>query len=336
VTLTAAFAKALNSLDDGELRTDATPGDDADAVHERVARVACHLSPPDLRRLVPLLLEWWAHGGPATRWSAERALRRDSTGLADIVAECLRSRLDAGAWGFLALIEGRPLLRTPELAATCERLRAEGRVDLADKLVLEDGPLRHLDAQDQDSAALAALRDRPPSPAVSSRPPRQRLVDLIRSGNPEQARHALTRLVEAHEDNRTTSTDPDPELEKLIVELLDHPERRIRLHAHRIGRRILDRPTYLRHTVVLLNDPQPDTVRQAIRTLCHAAHRPAIPAVVGLLAHPHAGVRRTAADGLLRIGSPAIPALRHAVSRVRPDKRQVYTTILDQITEPEP
>lgn len=95
---------------------------------------------------------------------------------------------------------------------------------------------------------------------------------------------------------------------------------------------MLDRRTHLHHTSVLLDDPQPDLVRTAIRTLCHAAWVPAIPAVTGLLEHPHPVVRRAAAEGLVSLGTPAIPALKHATDHARPDKRSLYAEVLERIT----
>ncbi|WP_191839397.1 HEAT repeat domain-containing protein [Catellatospora chokoriensis] len=333
----ARLARALGSLDETELRT-ITGSPDAEPVRERVARVAFHLDPPDLHRLLPLLLDWWEHGQPATRTSVERALRR-APALADVLAESLRGRFDAGAWGFLDLITGWPLLRTPALADTLRRLRAEGRDDLADKLTLVDGPLRRPDAVDSDAARLAALRERPQpatDPAAAG-PSREELLRLIRTGHTEQIRRALTRLAELHEDGRPVGAGPvtDPELENLLADLLHHAEPRIRLHSQRLARKLLDRSTYLRHTAVLLDDPEPDVVRSAIDTLSHAAYQPSIPGIVGLLAHPHIAVRRTAASALVRIGPPATPALRQAASHARPDRRHHYTAILDQITEHE-
>ena len=138
-------------------------------------------------------------------------------------------------------------------------------------------------------------------------------------------------------DDRPTGagpvTHPDPELEKLLAELLQHPEPRVRLHAHRVGRRLMDRSTYLRHTAVLLDDHEPGVIRSAISTLSHAAYKPAIPAIVGLLAHPHPAVRRAAANGLVQIGPSATPALRYAARHARPDRRHRYTALLDRITE---
>ncbi len=220
------------------------------------------------------------------------------------------------------------------MTQTCRRLRAEGRDDLADRLLLVDGPLRRPDAVQQDAAALAALRDRTPaaSTGASHPPSRQELLDQARTGDPVRIRQALTRLAEGHSG---PDPDQDPGLRDLIGELLHHPQPRVRLHAHRTSRAMLDRQTYLHHTSILLDDPRPDVVRTAVRTLCHAAWAPAIPAVTGMLEHAHPVVRRSAAEGLIAMGAPAIPALRRAAVHVRPDKRSLYTAVLEQIAAAE-
>ncbi|MCX5380458.1 HEAT repeat domain-containing protein [Streptomyces sp. NBC_00091] len=315
------LARTLSALDVTELRADGV-------LHDRVALAASRLDPRDLEPLVPLLLEWWEHDPPSSSSAAGRALSRVP---ADALAEHLGDRLEAGAWGFLDLLRGRCLLRTPALTRTSRRLRAEGRDDLADRLLLVEGPLRRPDSVRQDAAALAALRDRAgASSAGASQPPsRQELLDLARTGDPARIRQALTRLSEGHGG---PEPDRDPGLRELIGELLRHPKPGVRLHAHRTSRAVLDRQTYLHHTSILLDDPQPDLVRTAIRTLCHAAWAPAIPAVTAMLEHPHPVVRKTAAEGLVAMGGPAIPALRHAAVHVRPDKRSLYTEVLERIT----
>ncbi|MFI5845935.1 HEAT repeat domain-containing protein [Catenuloplanes sp. NPDC051500] len=319
VTLTADLAGALTGL---------ALDDDTETFRERAARAAWHLDPDSLHRLLPSLLDLWERGGPATRAAAAQALGKVPD---DTVAERLAGRLDAGAWGFLDLLADRPLLRTPALTETVRRLRAGGRDDLADRLTLVDGPLRAPGTDGGESATLAALRERQQPPDSPGGPARADLIRLARSGDPAQIRRALTGLAEAHEDGR-----PDPELEGVLAGLLHHPESRVRLQAHRAGRRVLDRATYLRHTAVLLDDPEPDVVRSAVGTLSHAAYRPAIPAIAGLLVHPRTAVRRAAADALVRIGPPAVPALTYAASHARPDKRHHYTAVLDLLTEAGP
>jgi hypothetical protein len=49
--------------------------------------------------------------------------------------------------------------------------------------------------------------------------------------------------------------------------------------------------------------------------------------------HSHTAVRRAAVGGLVQIGPSAIPALRRAAGRARPDRQHHYTAILDRITE---
>ncbi|MGW6979123.1 HEAT repeat domain-containing protein [Streptomyces sp. NPDC054932] len=324
VPVGAALAGALGAIGETELRADGV-------LHDRAALVAGQLAPWDLEPLVPLLLAWWEQGPASSSSAAGRALRRVP---ADVLAEHLGDRLDAGAWGLLDLLRGRALLRTPALTQTCRRLRAEGRDDLADGLLLVEGPLRGPDAVRQDAAALAALRDRAPAAAASaSQPPsRQELLDLARTGDPVRIRRALMRLAEGHSG---PDPDPDPGLRDLIGELLHHPRPKVRLHAQRTSRAMLDRQTYLHHTSILLDDPQPDLVRMAIRTLCHANWAPAIPAVTGLLEHSHPVVRKAAAEGLIAVGTPAIPALTHAAAHVRPDRRSLYTEVLDRLATTE-
>ncbi|MFD3872678.1 HEAT repeat domain-containing protein [Streptomyces sp. NPDC058623] len=321
VPVGADLARHLHAIGEVELRADGV-------LHDRVALVAGRLDPEDLEPLVPLLLQWWESDPPATGAAAGLALRQVP---ADALAEHLRPRIDAGARGLLDLLRGRPLLRTPALTRTCRRLRAEGWDDLADGLLLVDGPLRHPDSARQDAAARAALRDRTAAASAASRQPpsRQQLFELARTGDPVRIRRALTRLAEGHSG---PDADRDPELRELIGVLLRHPQPKVRVHAHRTSRAMLDRPTHLHHTSILLDDPRPDLVRTAIRTLCHATWEPAIPAVTGLLDHPHPLVRKAAAEGLAALGASAVPALRHAVDHARPDKRPRYTNVLDRIT----
>ncbi|MFJ2173281.1 HEAT repeat domain-containing protein [Streptomyces sp. NPDC087851] len=295
---------------------------------DRLLLVAGAVAHRDLEPLLPALLARWEHGPPEVRRAAAHLLHRVG---ADVLAAHLEDRLDAGAWGFVDLLVGRTLLRTPALTRIRRRLRAEGRDDLADGLTLVDGPLRDPDSVRQDAAALAALRERPAAGRAGpvSRPSRRELLDLARTGTPERIRRALTRLAEEHSG---PEPDQDPELHAVIAGLLTHPRAGIRLRAHRISRAMLDRTAHLRHTAVLLDDPQPDIQRMAIRTLCRAPWEPAIPAVVERLAHPHPVVRAAATEGLVTLGARAVPALRHAAGHARPDKRSLYTDVLDRIT----
>ncbi|MEV0749071.1 HEAT repeat domain-containing protein [Streptomyces sp. NPDC050273] len=317
---TARVLGALGALAETELRADGI-------LRDRVARAAAGLDPWELERLVPLLLEWWEHAPPVVARAAGDALRAYP---ADALAEALGDRLDAGAWGYLDLLAGRPILRTPALTRTRSRLRTEGRTELADRLCLVEGPLRGPEAGQQDAAALAALRDRAAAgpTATGHRPARRELLDLAATGTPEQICRALTELAAGHPG---PEPDRDPQLMELLGGLLTHPRPRVRLRAHRTSRAMLGRSAHLRHTELLLDDPRPDVVRMAVLTLCRAGWEPAVPAVTALLGHPHAVVRDAAAEGLVGLGGAAVPALRHATARARPDRRSRYTEVLDRI-----
>ncbi|MFI2291875.1 HEAT repeat domain-containing protein [Streptomyces niveus] len=294
-------AGALAELGSGDFR------------YDRLARVALSLDPAALEPLVPLLLEEWQEASHLVL-PVLRAVP------ADTLAAHLGDRLAAGAWGFLDLLADRPLLRTPALTEIRRRLRAEGQDRVADSLVLVDGPLRDPAPTRPHTGTWVRLAESAASP---DGPSRQDLLQLARTGNPDQIRRALTRLTEEH----------DPELPTLIGELLHHPRPGVRLRAHRASRELFDRETYLHHTSTLLNDPQPDVVRSAVRTLTHAGWEPAVPAIVALLDHSHPVVRGAVADGLLHLGRRAVPALRYTADHARPDKRSVYTSVLDRITD---
>lgn len=303
------LARALVAVDPPELSA-------VDVMPARVVVLARRLGPWGLVPLIPLLLAWWEDGPAALRADAAHALR---SAPADVLAEHLLPRLEAGTWGLLDLLAGLRLLGSPELRRIRERLRAEGRDDLAGRLLLDEGP---------------GSVPRPPAPAGTvRRPGRAELLRLARTGGPEQIRRALTRLTEEHaQEHGGRSQDPDPGLEELVGELLQHPRPKVRLHAHRTSRALLDRPSHLLNTAALLEDPQPDIRRMAIRTLCHARWEPAVPALVALLDHAHPPVRKEAADGLLLMGAVAVPALRHAAGQARPDRRSRYTDVLERLT----
>ncbi|MFH9137628.1 HEAT repeat domain-containing protein [Streptomyces sp. NPDC017524] len=296
---------------------------------ERALRWAARLSEDDLPPLVPLIVGWWEHGSPAVHEAAGTALRNVP---ADVLAHHLAPRVEAGDLGLLDLLTGRRLLRTPVLTRAERRLRTEGRAALADALVLVDGPLRTPGAEHEDTAALDALRTpfRSPTAARAGRPSLPELLDLARTGTPEQTRQALTRLVE--ERAPAPGAGPGPELRALVEELLSHPSAGVRLHAHRTSRALFDRDTHARLTALLLSDPLPDVVRMAARTLGRAGWEPALPDLVRLLGHTRPVVRRAARDALVGFGDAAVPVLRRTAAHARPDRRPLYTEVLAEIS----
>ncbi|WP_411082183.1 HEAT repeat domain-containing protein [Streptomyces sp. cmx-18-6] len=300
---------------------------------ERALRCAGRLDPWYLPPLVPMLLDRWQHGPPAVREAARTVLEQVP---ADALAQALGPRVEAGDHGLLDLLAGRPLLRTPELDRVRRRLRDEGRDAPADRIVLVDGPLRGPDAEAEDAAALGVLLTAPSPRAPAARdhrPALPELLDLAREGTPEQIRRALGRLVE--ECAPTPGGEPDPALHTVIGELLRHPRAGVRLHAHRVSRALFDRAAHARSTTILLDDPLPDVVRMAARTLGRASWEPALPDLVRLLGYPKPAVRNAAREAVTGFGAAAVPALRQAAAHARPDRRRLYTDVLaDVLTAP--
>ncbi|MGX1956000.1 HEAT repeat domain-containing protein [Streptomyces anulatus] len=295
---------------------------------ERALRWAARLPEDDLLPLVPLIVGWWEHGSPAVHEAARTTLHHVP---ADALAHLLAPRVEAGDLGLLDLLTGVELLRTPALTRAERRLRTEGRDARADALVLVDGPLRTPGAEHEDAAALDALRTPFRNPAApADRPSPAELLDLARTGTPEQARQALTRLVEERAPARGAA--PDPELHTLVEELLRHPRAGVRLHAHRTSRALFDRETHARLTALLLSDPSPDVVRMAARTLGRVGWEPALPDLVRLLDHVKPVVRKAARDALVGFGGAAVPVLRRTAAHARPDRRPLYTDVLAEIS----
>ncbi|MER8267814.1 HEAT repeat domain-containing protein [Streptomyces griseus] len=296
---------------------------------ERALRWAALLPEDDLPPLVPLIVAWWQNGSPAVHEAARTTLHHVP---ADVLAHHLAPRVEAGDLGLLDLLAGVRLLRTPVLSRAERRLRTEGRDDLADALVLVDGPLRTPGAAPVDAAALDALCTpfRPAAAVPAGRPSTPDLLDLARTGTPEQIREVLTRLVEEHAPEPGAATAP--ELHALVEELLSHPRAGVRLRAHRTSRALFDRDTHARLTVLLLSDPSPDVVRMAARTLGRAGWEPALPGLVRLLDHRGAGVRGAAREALVGFGDAAVPVLRRTAAHARPDRRPLYTDVLAEIS----
>ncbi|MGY3684283.1 HEAT repeat domain-containing protein [Streptomyces sp. TE33382] len=325
----AGLARTFATVGEAELRGDGVRPD-------RVLRMAGWLDPWDLPPLVPLVVEWWESGPPGLRAEARNVLSRVP---GDVLAQLLGERVDAGSPDILELLCGQPLLRTPALVRARRLLRTEGRDALADRLRLVEGPLRGPGAAGEDAAALEALRS--PAPAATEEagapPASGDLFDRARTGSPEEIRRALTLLAEQYgrrpvdEGRPGTHGGPERELCALIDDLLRHPKAGVRLHAHRTSRALLDRSTHARQTMFLLDDPQPDVVRMAIRTLAHAGWKPALPALTGLLGHAQPTVRSAAVEAIGRFGAAAVPALRRAAAHARPDRRSRYTDVLAQL-----
>jgi HEAT repeat protein len=149
----------------------------------------------------------------------------------------------------------------------------------------------------------------------------------LREADPEGARRLLTYFARRAEGR-------DAERERVLA-LLEHHlrlgPRRVSLHAHRLLRTLAPRDRYLRATRALLDDPDPTTVRLAIRVLAFGGDAGAAEALAERLSHPHAAVARTAREGLVALGAAAEGPLLRARGRMRPDRRAAVDAVLEEI-----
>lgn len=81
----------------------------------------------------------------------------------------------------------------------------------------------------------------------------------------------------------------------------------------------------------LLHDRSPAMVRRAVRALSSRADLGSVDAVAELLWHADSSVREAASQGLLRLGTAAVPTLRGVAARARPDRRRKLVALLEEI-----
>lgn len=288
--------------------------------YPRAARVVALMDDDERRRLLPQLLRWWQETGDDTVRGVLRTIDPDALaaaieGVGGPPGETSRAGPADSRPGLLELLHGRRVTATPWLREAAD-----------DRITLVDGPLRRPGDLAAEVAALAALR----VPTEPAGPPATR-ADLIAAAR-DGDRRALTRLAEADEDRGATGDAAAADLTALLGDLIRHPQRRMRLLAHRTARRLLDRGTYLRYTAELLTDPTPDIVRSALRALSHGGYLPAVRAAVDLLDSADPVLRRAADAALVHFGLSAAPELTHAMARARPDRRQRYADVLKRIS----
>ena len=281
----------------------------------RLAALLTWIAPEDRSEHTPLLLHWWTHGPDAARQDLTSALRQlGPMRLLPLIEPHLR----AGAWGHAALLTG-DITSSPAWLALLD----QAPPDLAASLRARTVPAP-LGPQDQHTRTLAALTDLlhplpppPPSPLTDPDTLRERLHDA----DPEAIRHALTDMSQA----------PGPDWPELLDQLVDHPSARVRLHAHRLLRASGERERYLAATLRLLDDPQQDIQRMAMRSLAHAGHVPAVLPLVERLVRDRDPLHREVIAALRRLGPLARGALLHARSRARPDRRHHHDELLAAI-----
>lgn len=119
------------------------------------------------------------------------------------------------------------------------------------------------------------------------------LPDLCPTGHPERVRRARAPGRRGHGERHP---DQDPGLRDLIGEPRCHPKPKVRLHAHRSLRALLEQQTYLHRTSILLRPATGPGPHDHPNPLPDEFGTP-IPARTGLLEHGHPAARKTAVKG---------------------------------------
>ncbi|MEZ4339642.1 MAG: hypothetical protein R3B82_23710 [Sandaracinaceae bacterium] len=80
---------------------------------------------------------------------------------------------------------------------------------------------------------------------------------------------------------------------------------------------------------MLRAETQRDLRRRLVRMLAHRRYEPAYATLIDLVFDKDAIVARAAEEALRRLGPEVEPALRHAESRARPDRRERLRSLLE-------
>lgn len=281
----------------------------------RVSGLLWCLPKEERRRFASLFVRLWQDKDPEMQQLAFHALASIEE---ECVFETIWERASQGEWGLLSLIR-EPVIETPPRRALWERLRAAGH-PAAKTLKFSPDFFEEEGKREEHQKGKEHLRERRTLPKRSETPK----VDLFaqaRGKDPEAARSAMS----------TLALRPTPEVTALFVELVESKEARVRLHAHRLLRACAPREEYLSASVKLLDDPLSDVQRSAIRSVSFGKVKSAAPKIVEMLTHPDQAVRRAAEEGVRALGKDSIGALKRAQSLARPDKREVYTSLLTKL-----
>ncbi|MCY1004148.1 HEAT repeat domain-containing protein [Nannocystis pusilla] len=308
VDITPARARALAARFAAEAPTWLAAAEYDLALRDRVVALSTDLAPAVLLDHAPTLIRWWIAGEPHQRAGIAASLRRIPA--VRLLAH-LGPRLRAGEWGCLDLLAAPSALPTEwhELLA-----RAPGHADRKPVAL----PLA---AEDQPPFALAALRAPLPAPPPAS--PGRSIAELraeFAGAEAEPIRQALKDM-----SSRTGDDWFD-----LLADLVGHASPRVRLQAHRLLR-AGDRGRYLSSTLGLLDDPDPNIQRTAIRTVSHAGYAPAVAPLIARLAHERDPLHRELVAALRRLGPLAEDALVRAAREARPDRRRHFEEVLAAI-----
>ena len=247
-------------------------------------------------------------------------------------ARVLALLLRLSDWNDPASVPGLLSLLEPELAGDARASVLRKLVEATERLALPvRGRVLAKALRPGDEGALPALVDALVAGAeVSLSPALGRAVEQAMQGalrgEPERARRILAFL--------GARPGTEQEREAFLGDLdgaMAHPSPRVRLYAHRLLRSHADRARYLVATRALLDDADKATVRAAVRALAHGGDVESVDAIASLLAHAHPLLRKAAEEGLVVLGEAALPRLRKALGRARPDHRDAYAKVVARI-----
>lgn len=165
-------------------------------------------------------------------------------------------------------------------------------------------------------------------PAAKPPAPQQQLKLLLadtRSDNAPKVRAALKAL----------GRIPGAQVEQRLLQMIEGGAIEYRQAALRALKRVAKPQVYLAAVMFALEDPRPDVVRAALRTLGHSGYAPALEPTIALLFSKNTQVRRASEDALRLFGERATGALLRAIARARPDRRIRLQEALDRIAQGE-
>lgn len=338
----AELEALLTTLDDGDPQDRSRAAakllewPDAHTAHPRVLdallRGHVELEPASLARLASRL----------DRWPTDPRARRHAVALVPHCAPWQRRRL-AAAWaaGWLAgdAALGEPLqdageeLLLPLVWAAAERgdfrlvhlVRPSGssamRALLAFVRARSPADAEHLVVREREPLAPPADATDPVDP-IAGRDPDELLALAETKG---VAKGLAVRAVHALVEHGERGVAP---LSRLCID----PRPPVRSAALRALRRVASREQTLEATArALAMETRRDVIVQLVKSLGHARHEPALPALLEHLHHGDVQVRQGAHAAIRAWGHEAVPALRRAARRARPDRRSAYEALIAEL-----
>lgn len=309
---------------------------DAHAAHPRVLgaflRGHVELEPASLARLAPRL----------DHWPSDPRARRHAAALVPHCAPWQRRRL-AAEWaaGWIAgdAALGEPLqgageeLLLPLVWAAAERgdfrlvhlLRPSGssamRALLAFVRARSPADAEHLGEPEPEPTAPSDDEHDPADP-IAGREPDELLALAEEKG---VAKGLAVRAVHALVEHGERGVAP-------LSRLCTDPRPPVRSAALRALRRVASREQTLAATArALAMETRRDVIVQLVKSLGHARYEPALPALLEHLHHGDVQVRQGAHAAIRAWGHEAVPALRRASRRARPDRRSAYAALITEL-----